>query len=359
VHQASELGPQTTEVVVTLVHGTWAHGAAWTQPDSAFCTQLREELQVYGAASVTFSRFDWSGGNTHFDRRLASIQLRKHLLDLLGTEPDARHYVVAHSHGGNVALRALRSSPALCRKVSGIAALATPFLTFRQQSFRLALLRPALQGAITAVKDVLVWLMASHVRNFLIISFGGPWFLVPVAVAIGLVWLAFRYLVPHLVHWLGSSWAGPIVISGYQVFAALVGAGLGVLALKWSWDEATEQHTKKLQSESRRVFLRYSYYQPESSLTDVPVFALSSFPDEAYGALAGSWWIHRATGWGVRFGIFAALLTTIVVTAAVAYEVSRVRFAVMSYLGWSTLVKTASPILLGGASCWQSGSHPR
>jgi hypothetical protein len=350
VNQASELGPQTTDVVVTLVHGTWAYGAAWTQPDSAFCQQLREELQGCGAASVTFSRFDWSGGNTHFDRRLASVRLRKHLLGLLRTEPDARHYVVAHSHGGNVTLRAVRSSPALCRKISGIAAIATPFLTFRQQSFRLALLRPALQGAVTVVKDVLVWLMASDVYNFLILLFGGPQFLVPIAVVIGLVWLVFRYLVPHLVHWLSYSRAGPIVIAGYQVFAALVGAGLGVLALKWSWDEATERHTKKLQRESRRVFLRYSYHQPEASLTDVPVFTLSSFLDEAYGVLAGSWWIHRATGWGVRFGITGALLTTIIVTATVAYEVSRLRFATMSYLGWATLLKTASPILLGGST---------
>jgi hypothetical protein len=240
--------------------------------------------------------------------------------------------VVAHSHGGNVTLRAVRRSPALCRKVSGIAVIATPFLTFRQQSFRLALLRPALQGAMTVVKDVLVWLMASKGYGFLLL-FREPWFLVPIAVVIGLVWLVFRHLVPHLVHWLSYSRAGPIVTAGYQVFAALVGAGLGVFALKWSWDEATERHTKKLQRESRRVFLRYSYYQPEASLTDIPVFTLSSFLDEAYGVLAGSWWIHRATGWGVRFGISGALLTTIIVTATVAYEVSRLGFATMSYLG--------------------------
>jgi hypothetical protein len=348
VNQASELTPPATDVVVTLVHGTWAHGAAWTQPNSPFCKQLTEELHFRGVAKVTFPPFKWSGGNTHLDRRLASIQLRKHLRRQLRTEPAARHYVVAHSHGGNVTLRAVRNSPALCQKVSGIAAIATPFLTFRQRSLRLALLRPALQGAISAVKDTLVWLMVSRAVSVGIL-FQEPLFLVCFSMVIALVLLMYRHLIPHVVHWLSYNWAGQMVTTGYQVFAIFVAAVMVVVALLWGWDEATDKNTKKLRRESRSIFLRYSYSQPETSLTDIPVFALSSFLDEAYGVLTGSWWMHRATGWGVRFGISAALLTTLLVTTAVEYELARQMFATMSHLGWATLLKTASPILLGGS----------
>jgi hypothetical protein len=46
--------------------------------------------------------------------------------------PNARHLVVAHSHGGNVALLAMRQGPLSPPRVDGLVTLASPFLRFEQ-----------------------------------------------------------------------------------------------------------------------------------------------------------------------------------------------------------------------------------
>jgi pimeloyl-ACP methyl ester carboxylesterase len=147
-----------SSIVITLVHGTWAHDAQWTRTNSPFCNQLREELKSRGVTNVKFRRFNWSGGNTHRDRRIASVRLRKKLLRQLGSPRNACHYVVAHSHGGNVALRAVCHSPTLRRELSGIVAIATPFLSFAQKNFLLALLAPTLRDALGLMAAYFVWL---------------------------------------------------------------------------------------------------------------------------------------------------------------------------------------------------------
>ena len=46
---------------------------------------------------------------------------------------DTRHFVIAHSHGGNIALYALRD-PAVRERITGVATLATPFLIARERN---------------------------------------------------------------------------------------------------------------------------------------------------------------------------------------------------------------------------------
>ena len=90
-------------VVITLVHGTFAPDAPWTWPDSA----LRSLWPGTSERPVCFSVFGWSGGNSHRDRVAASRELAEHLRALTTTYRAASHLVVAHSHGGNVALGAV------------------------------------------------------------------------------------------------------------------------------------------------------------------------------------------------------------------------------------------------------------
>jgi hypothetical protein len=52
----------------------------------------------------------------------------EYLQSLIGQWPNARHYVVAHSHGGNVAFQAL-GDPVLNERIRGLVCLSTPFLT--------------------------------------------------------------------------------------------------------------------------------------------------------------------------------------------------------------------------------------
>jgi hypothetical protein len=46
--------------------------------------------------------------------------------------PNAHHFIIAHSHGGNIALHALHDTD-LKRSIAGIACLATPFLNVRRR----------------------------------------------------------------------------------------------------------------------------------------------------------------------------------------------------------------------------------
>jgi hypothetical protein len=112
--------------VVTLVHGSFARGALWTREPSAF----RDALAASLGRPCLFRPFDWSGRNRPGWRLDAARALREHLERGLEEHPTAKHYVVCHSHGGNVLLYALRGQ-ALQDRLHGLVCLSTPFLHIR------------------------------------------------------------------------------------------------------------------------------------------------------------------------------------------------------------------------------------
>jgi hypothetical protein len=74
--------------------------------------------------------FEWSGGNSSHAREVAALGLRTFLTNL-SMSHDA-FCIVAHSHGGNVVLRAVSGlAPNVHKCVKGICCLATPFLSAR------------------------------------------------------------------------------------------------------------------------------------------------------------------------------------------------------------------------------------
>jgi hypothetical protein len=298
--------PTNVSFVITLVHGTWARGAAWTQLDSPFSNQLREELKNRHATTVKFFRHEWCGTNTHQDRRKASICLRKQLLKQCRELPNARHYIVGHSHGGNVALRAVHHSPTLRRKIGGIVTIATPFLSFTPNNFRLALVPPTLRKA------------ASIVVNCLEESWN----------AVRVLIVPFILLLLMCMHWIlrgarPEDYALGMAIE--RVYQAAWFAGFTVFVLVRGWTAAQAKFTELLKAHRFRVFRRYSYFQPDARLGDLHVLVLSSLIDEAYSALAGSWWMHRVAGWGVRLGICSAIVLAVSLSAAVAYGLNVAR----------------------------------
>src|SRR4051812_25853259 len=92
------------EYIVTLVHGTFARHAKWTFEQSNLCQTLRTSLDN----RVLFKRFEWSGRNSLSARLAAARRLRSELSQSFTEHPTAKHYVIGHSHGGYIALRALR-----------------------------------------------------------------------------------------------------------------------------------------------------------------------------------------------------------------------------------------------------------
>lgn len=116
-------------VVVTLVHGTFARGTAWTQDGSMLRARVAESLEA-NVDEIVFDSFEWSGRNTHKARIKAGYELADHIVQLRKGLPDCRHFIVAHSHGGNVALLAHKHLPAELHAL-GIATLGTPFVYAR------------------------------------------------------------------------------------------------------------------------------------------------------------------------------------------------------------------------------------
>jgi hypothetical protein len=111
---------------VILVHGTWGRGffpsatemfpdsendvpeeddkARWFEPASWFRSSLVDWMRHYGF-TAQIKVFEWSGANSVFERDAAAKRLR----DILAASEDETT-IIAHSHGGNVAMRAITYS---------------------------------------------------------------------------------------------------------------------------------------------------------------------------------------------------------------------------------------------------------
>jgi hypothetical protein len=117
------------DAVVTLVPGTWAGKAAWIRADSL----LSKALTTAGCQVVPFG---WSHSNCYRARTRAALRLAEQLQGQIKENPGARQWIVAHSHGGNIALHAvryLRDSGADGPRVSTVT-LATPFIHARRRA---------------------------------------------------------------------------------------------------------------------------------------------------------------------------------------------------------------------------------
>jgi len=99
------------EYVITLVNGTFAADAPWVRRGSPLRTALTKALE----GRAVFRIFRWSpcrySGNTHKARLTAGEALALRLRVGFKRFPRAKHFVIAHSHGGNVTLYAQDPTP--------------------------------------------------------------------------------------------------------------------------------------------------------------------------------------------------------------------------------------------------------
>jgi hypothetical protein len=146
----------TERIIVTLIHGTFAPKANWVEEGS----KLRKAVHDAFPGRVEFRKLAWSGGNTIDARRDAAGRLRAQILADSVPVTDARHFLIAHSHGGNIALYALRDST-VRERVTGVATLATPFLIARKRDL-------GTRGLIVFCVGFLgwSWLVGELVRRF-------------------------------------------------------------------------------------------------------------------------------------------------------------------------------------------------
>ena len=107
---------------VLVVHGTWNRPEPGKPPkwyqlspsdEHNFCSRLTAHLKMHGIGDAVWRghqpghEFCWSGENSHEDRLKAAHALCKLFLRLTDQTPRPCVHVVAHSHGGNVLLKAI------------------------------------------------------------------------------------------------------------------------------------------------------------------------------------------------------------------------------------------------------------
>src|SRR4029077_1030795 len=128
------------ELLITLVHGTWPRGflpkrsrrgPCWFERGSEFVNLLESSLRANQSFDNTrIYAFYWSGENSFFERNNAAAALASILAQEQRDFPKARQTIIAHSHGGNVALRALYYLSSDSNPVD-IATVAAPFVEVR------------------------------------------------------------------------------------------------------------------------------------------------------------------------------------------------------------------------------------
>jgi len=122
----------TPSKICILIHGTWDKHSAFAYPNSQFCRNI---TAIVGGC--IFTRFEWSGRNSNSARLVAGARLRMELHRLMIHYPESSLFIIAHSHGGNIALYALKDEvlrQAVCRTIC----LSTPFLSPKIRTWQAA-----------------------------------------------------------------------------------------------------------------------------------------------------------------------------------------------------------------------------
>jgi hypothetical protein len=180
-------GSPEPDRVVTMVHGTFAEHAPWMRegrlwralkpkPDQGTDNHSNEPPLPPGKSlpgTTLFSRFCWTGFNSHTDRLQAGEALAKRLRGLTEKFPKARHYVIGHSHGGNVMLYAMKDE-ALSDRITGAVTLATPFITVRRRKLHWLVLLGIAFILACGLYEALSFANASPPREWRALSVAAP-----------------------------------------------------------------------------------------------------------------------------------------------------------------------------------------
>jgi uncharacterized protein (DUF2235 family)/lipoprotein NlpI len=114
-------------VKIFTVHGTFAHDTDWDDwdakddehkkpDDRRFINRLCQHLRQSGVMleQLDHTQYNWSGGNSHDERRIAAIGLKKLIQEELskvyerhGPDYYDKVFIVAHSHGGTISRLAM------------------------------------------------------------------------------------------------------------------------------------------------------------------------------------------------------------------------------------------------------------
>lgn len=240
----------------TLIHGTFAANSDWlNQTELEQPSGFRGRLAARFLGQMEFSvPSPWGSEKivkvndlTNSARLKGAEKLKEHLLK---QDPETTHYLVAHSHGGNVAMYALQD-PEVARRVDGLICLATPFLYPRRRP--LSILALILSLSIMSL-GVLQTIWQSNLLN-------GGW----------------------------ASWMAAL---GMIIGAIVIPAAL-------TWLVAYERYQDRLKGDKRlsKLLNKLSFSDP-----NIPILLIRSSGDEASGLLRGTQFLNWLGGMGLKLG---------------------------------------------------------
>lgn len=291
----------------TLIHGTFAANSTWVNdhehdnPDG-FRARLKAALNKPTSFSATPP---W--GSTLITRRWRDLtnasrlngadNLRRHILSL-PRQNKQKHFLVAHSHGGNVAMYAMQDK-AVQERVDGLICISTPFLYPRRRPLSILALTLSL-----AIMTVGVWQFISETA-----------------------------LLNN--HWL--AWLSAISL---LIVAILIPAFLIWVVSK----ERYQQKLKNSQTLNEHV-QRLSYKDPKK-----PILLIRSAGDEASGLLRGAQFLSWLGGIVMKVGgrqlYVLSCLTTISISMIAYLGVGSMPQHTMSILNFLMITSSAIMTIL-------------
>ena len=174
-------------ITVTLVHGTFASKARWIREGSPMADALE-------AAGIAHEPFVWSGGNSHRARIKAATDLAERLRE--DKRDGVRQAVVAHSHGGNIAVHAVWRLMNTRDGSIPVVTLATPFLFANLRSLhRMVLVAAGLQAFVTLAVVTGFAIVAPFEGNqadgpwWVLLFFSAMWVVVVVQLVCCVIWM--------------------------------------------------------------------------------------------------------------------------------------------------------------------------
>ena len=187
--------------VIVTVHGTndaavEDGGERWWQSGSAFTNRLVDRLSARGIPQPDIVPVHWSGKNSDHDR-LKGAEALARILRRLDRE-GRPHAVLAHSHGGNVAVEGLARTRPSARR-GGIISFGTPFFVRRLKTVpRLIALFQLVLGLV--IPPIMLWYLIevlptdTNKKLEAVVVFGGLFALGAWSLIAGVRKLARRHL---------------------------------------------------------------------------------------------------------------------------------------------------------------------
>ncbi|RJF95694.1 esterase/lipase family protein [Noviherbaspirillum saxi] len=272
--------------VFTLIHGTFRPKAAWTQPGS----KLRDFLEArYPGCVITAP--EWSGINTHIGRLKESENIGNCLLDQHQRHPAAKHFVIAHSHGGTIVLHACEDE-SVRQSLSGVITLGTPFIHSRRRDLR---------GPIRLFKEIV-----KLGRNLYLM-----WLWAITLLFLGVV--AFIYEIANVNGRFSSSVGTAVTVVCLVVFIGILFISIKLRLKKSILHAVIAVAFKKVRAKQRRLYV--SMREPYRFVRDTRLLAVSVDLDEArmllrilrgFGGLAH--FIHDVLSYAIRPAVYISFL---------------------------------------------------